>query len=57
MTVSNTRQMLESFEVEGEGVAIEVRSTNSSVVESPEEGGGGAPEENSTLGRLKLALI
>ena len=52
--------MLESSEVEGGGVVASVESTNSSAVRSPEEEGGGGsaiPEEDSTLGRLELALI
>ena len=58
MTVSNIRQMSESFEVDG-GVAATVGSTDSSAIVSPVEegGGGGATLEVSTLERLELALI
>ena len=57
MTVSNIRQMSESFEVDG-GVAATVGSTDSTAIVSPiEEGGGGATPEDSTLRRLELALI
>ena len=55
MTVSNIRRMSESSKVEGGGTA---GSTDSSAAVSPvEEGRGGATPEDSTLGRLKLALI
>ena len=60
MTVSNVRRMLETSEVEGRGIAVAVGSMNTSTAESPEEGGGGGegatPEDDSTLGRLELAL-
>ena len=53
--------MLESFEVEGGRSAAAVESTYAFAVESPEEGGGGGggatPKDDSTLGRLELALI
>ena len=59
MTVSNIRQMLESFEVEGGGEKAVVGSTNASAIGTPKEGGGGGatPEEDSTLRRLELAHI
>ena len=59
MTVSNVRRMSESSEVEGRGTAVAaIGSTDSSAIVSPvEEGGGGATPEDSTLERLKLALI
>ena len=58
MTVSNIRRMSESSEVEGGGIVAAVGSTNSSVIVSPvEDGEGGATPEDSTLGRLELALI
>ena len=54
--------MLESSEVEGGRSAAAVESTYAFAVESPEEGGGGGgggatPKDDSTLGRLELALI
>ena len=51
--------MLKSFKVEGEGIATAVGSTDALAEVSPiEEGGRGAtPEDDSTLGRLELALI
>ena len=51
--------MLESSEVKGAGAATAVGSTYASKVESPEEEGGGSatPEDDSTLGCLKLAHI
>ena len=51
--------MLESPKVEGGGSTTAVRSTYFLAMGSPEEGGGGSatPEEDSTLGRLKLAFI
>ena len=59
MTVSNIRRMLESSEAEGGGAIAAVGSTYSSVVGSPEEGGGrgATPDEDSTLGHLELAHI
>ena len=59
MTVSNIRQMYESSEVEGGGTVVAAaRSTDSLAIISPvEEGGGGATPEDSTLGRLQLAII
>ena len=63
MTVSKSRQMLETSEAKGGGAVVAVGSTNASVAESPIEGGrgggGGATpeEEESTLGRLELARI
>ena len=51
--------MLESFEVKGGGSAAAVGSIHAFAVGSPKEGGGGGAtlEEDSTLGRLELALI
>ena len=50
--------MLESPEVEDGGSTAAVRSTNSSAVGSPEEGGWDAtPKEDSTQGHLELAFI
>ena len=49
--------MLESSEVEGGGAVVAVGSKYASAVESPKEGGGATPEEDSTLGRLELARI
>ena len=57
MIVSNIRRMLESSEVEGGGAVVAVGSKYASAVESPKEGGGTTPEEDSTLGRLELARI
>ena len=59
LAVSNIRQISESFEVEGGGVAaVAAGSTDSLAVVSPvEEGRGGATSEDSTLGHLELALI
>ena len=48
--------MLESSEVEGGGSTAAVGSTNAFEVGSLEEGGG-ALEEDSALGRWRLALI
>ena len=58
MTVSNIYRMSKSSEVEGGGTAVATAgSTDSSAIVSPvEEGGGGATPEDSTLGRLELAL-
>ena len=52
--------MLELSEAEGGGSTVAVGSTYSSVVGSSEEGGGeggATPEEDSTRGRLEIALI
>ena len=59
MTVSNIRRMFESFEVEsGATTAATAGSTDFlAIVSLVEEGGGGATPEDSTLERLKLALI
>ena len=59
MTVSIVRQMLATFEADGGGALAIIGSINSSTARSPKkgEGGGGAPEEDSTLGRLELAHI
>ena len=59
MTVSNILRMLESPEVEGERSIAAIGSTYSLAMGSLKEGGGRGvtPEEDSTWGRLELALI
>ena len=55
--MSNILQKLESPEVKGGGFTAAIESIYSSIVGSPEGGGRGAtPEEDSTQGRLELAL-
>ena len=56
---SVVQRMLETSEAEGGESAATVGLTNASATRSPEEGGGGGvtPEDDSTLGHLKLALI
>ena len=59
MTVSSILRKKASLEEEvGGGSTAAMGSTYSLAVGSPEEGGEGvAPEEDSTLGHLELALI
>ena len=59
MTVSSILRKKASLEEEVSGGSIAAMGlTYSLAVGSPEEGGeGGAPEEDSTLGHLELALI